>query len=202
MAFWDEMARDPPEGVCALRPAKSFSKQSTPFSSPTSKTSDGLSNGNFDGAPTACSQNKGEKVYSPDKAMSERNRRPLPVLSEGQAVFWRYSGDMFHALLHFSLAGGRPASPNRLLPLLLTVGLCRLRITSHHVRSSRNWISDLFLTRCHISPFDGDDSSLGRFYERHDASYWARVEECYPSENAPLSGPHKDISKCVDFEEI
>jgi len=29
-----------------------------------------------------------------------------PSLSEGQAVFWRYSGPIFGALMHFSLAGG------------------------------------------------------------------------------------------------
>lgn len=34
------------------------------------------------------------------------NRHAPPSLSEGQAVFWRYSGPIFGALMHFSLAGG------------------------------------------------------------------------------------------------
>lgn len=34
-----------------------------------------------------------------------------PCLEEGQAVFWRYSGHIFTALMHFSLAGGFSA-PN------------------------------------------------------------------------------------------
>ena len=38
--------------------------------------------------------------------MLRRDRQPPSVLSEGQAVFWRYSVDMFTSLLHFSLAGG------------------------------------------------------------------------------------------------
>lgn len=45
-------------------------------------------------------------VFTPTEAIQSRNRRPPPTLSEGQAVFWRYSADMFDALGHFSLAGG------------------------------------------------------------------------------------------------
>ena len=45
--------------------------------------------------------------FTCDAAILRRDRRPRAVLSEGQAVFWRYSTDMFDALGHFSLAGGR-----------------------------------------------------------------------------------------------
>ena len=37
-------------------------------------------------------------------------------MSEGQAVFWRYSSQIFSALLHYSLAGG--FSANRLVGVL------------------------------------------------------------------------------------
>lgn len=39
-------------------------------------------------------------------AITSCNRRPAPTVAEGQAVFWRYSSQIFSALLHFSLAGG------------------------------------------------------------------------------------------------
>lgn len=39
-------------------------------------------------------------------AIASCNRRPAPTVAEGQAVFWRYSSQIFSALLHFSLAGG------------------------------------------------------------------------------------------------
>ncbi|KAK4058532.1 hypothetical protein OIO90_000694 [Microbotryomycetes sp. JL221] len=48
----------------------------------------------------------------PDEAMHRNDRSgkssPLgqPCLEEGQAVFWRYAGSIFTALMHFSLAGG------------------------------------------------------------------------------------------------
>lgn len=42
--------------------------------------------------------------------------RPSPTLSQGQAVFWRYSVQIFSALLHFSLAGG--FSANRIMNVL------------------------------------------------------------------------------------
>lgn len=48
--------------------------------------------------------------YTPDEAMFNRNRKPNAVLSEGQAVFWRYSSGMLTTLLHFSLAGGESPS--------------------------------------------------------------------------------------------
>lgn len=47
--------------------------------------------------------------FTPDEAMHRRNRTPGAVLSEGQAVFWRYSSGMLTTLLHFSLAGGEPS---------------------------------------------------------------------------------------------
>jgi len=42
----------------------------------------------------------------PDKTLLRMNRHPVPTLSEGQAVFWRYSTQIFSALMHFSLASG------------------------------------------------------------------------------------------------
>lgn len=43
--------------------------------------------------------------FSPNEAMMRNDRYGKPELNEGQAVFWRYSGPIFAALLHFSLAG-------------------------------------------------------------------------------------------------
>ena len=49
-------------------------------------------------------------------AFSLPNYHPEPTVSEGQAVFWRYSSQIFSALLHFSLAGG--FSANRVVGVL------------------------------------------------------------------------------------
>ncbi|KAK4053528.1 hypothetical protein OIV83_001696 [Microbotryomycetes sp. JL201] len=48
---------------------------------------------------------------TPDEAMRRNDRwgqtsQLGPSLEEGQAVFWRYAGSIFTALMHFSLAGG------------------------------------------------------------------------------------------------
>ena len=43
-------------------------------------------------------------------AIGALHRVPDPIVSEGQAVFWRYSSQIFSALLHYSLAGGFSAS--------------------------------------------------------------------------------------------
>lgn len=52
---------------------------------------------------------------TPDEAIARNDRfgrdGRAPSLEEGQAVFWRYSGHIFQALSHFSLAGGF-SSPN------------------------------------------------------------------------------------------
>lgn len=49
---------------------------------------------------------KGTKaeLYIPLKAFEDT--APEPTLAEGQRVFWKYSGQIFTALMHFSLAGG------------------------------------------------------------------------------------------------
>jgi hypothetical protein len=44
------------------------------------------------------------------KPSTAASYRPDPVLAQGQAVFWRYSTQIFGALLHFSLAGGFSAT--------------------------------------------------------------------------------------------
>lgn len=46
----------------------------------------------------------------PGHAIANPDYQPPPILSEGQAVFWRYSAQIFSALLHFSLAGGFSAT--------------------------------------------------------------------------------------------
>ncbi len=43
---------------------------------------------------------------APQPSLSSPNYHPPPTVSQGQAVFWRYSIQIFSALLHFSLAGG------------------------------------------------------------------------------------------------
>lgn len=95
-SFWDSIACDPPGEVCALaRPGQSYSFD------------DNVSIGK--GKEKAVEQDapNDEFEYTPDKAMRRLNRKPAPVLSEGQAVFWRYSSGMLTTLLHFSLAGGK-----------------------------------------------------------------------------------------------
>lgn len=89
--FWESIARDPPEGVSAV---------------PRSPVTYDI-NGNID------LKGKGKEVeavpdveFTPDEAIKRLNRRPEAILSEGQAVFWRYSSGMLTTLLHFSLAGG------------------------------------------------------------------------------------------------
>ncbi|GAA5882082.1 hypothetical protein JCM1840_007546 [Sporobolomyces johnsonii] len=64
--FWDEMGREPPEGVSGLR-------------------------GN-------------DKRAMPLRAFGKEGAEP--DLAEGQRVFWKYSAQIFAALMHFSLAGG------------------------------------------------------------------------------------------------
>lgn len=112
-AFWEEMARDPPEGVCALRPSAAYLCARTQASLRChTKFIDSERDTTFEQEKYLSATDKdrsdiSEKSYSPDETMLERNRRPLPILSQGQAVFWRYSNDMFMSLLHYSLAGGQ-----------------------------------------------------------------------------------------------
>lgn len=77
-AFWDDVNREPPVGVTAF-PVRNEDSDS--------KGARGVEDGR------------------PDEAMRNNNRYPEPTLAEGQAVFWRYSGQIFTSLLHFSLAG-------------------------------------------------------------------------------------------------
>ncbi|GAA6014208.1 hypothetical protein JCM10207_006132 [Rhodosporidiobolus poonsookiae] len=54
---------------------------------------------------TACEDAQSEeKRYTPLEAFEPAG--DAPSLAEGQRVFWRYSGQIFTALMHFSLAGG------------------------------------------------------------------------------------------------
>lgn len=78
--FWADVNRDPPAGVSAYV--------------------------DKDGGAEKSQSLKGR----PEEAMSRNDRfgeggRREPSLEEGQAVFWRYSGGIFTALMHFSLAG-------------------------------------------------------------------------------------------------
>lgn len=86
--FWNSVACEPPAGITA-RDAESDS----------ANASDTKSVGGQDISPRGLE-------YTCEAAMLRRDRHPPPILSEGQAVFWRYSVDMFTSLLHFSLAGG------------------------------------------------------------------------------------------------
>ena len=44
--------------------------------------------------------------YRPDEAIARQSRTPEATLAEGQAVFWKYSADIFLALGNFSLTVG------------------------------------------------------------------------------------------------
>lgn len=57
-----------------------------------------------------------DNLYAATPAIYTPNRRPAASVSEGQAVFWRYSSQIFSALLHYSLAGG--FSANRVVGVL------------------------------------------------------------------------------------
>lgn len=138
--FWDSTACDPPGDVSALsHPARSY---------------------NLDGSIDRKGKRKMveddiEEIlksdFTPDEAMHKRNRQPQAVLSEGQAVFWRYSSGMLTTLLHFSLAGGKlfcraalliylPVLRYRLIYMIAL--LSRLCFSSHHGSPTRNWIPD------------------------------------------------------------
>ncbi|CAD6586807.1 MAG: hypothetical protein TREMPRED_004561 [Tremellales sp. Tagirdzhanova-0007] len=43
---------------------------------------------------------------TPRASLQSPTYHPAPTVAQGQAVFWRYSAQIFSALLHFSLAGG------------------------------------------------------------------------------------------------
>ncbi|BGP23550.1 transmembrane protein [Rhodotorula toruloides] len=70
--LWEEMAREPPEGVHGYR-----------------SSSDG----------------KQDRRTTPLDPFEQR-RGSAPTLAEGQAVFWKYSAQIYSSLAHFSLAGG------------------------------------------------------------------------------------------------
>lgn len=98
-SFWDQIARTPPEGVSAVPyPDLKYTRKGTPLKKQDDDNESGYQTDIID-----CH----EQLFKPDEAMKRRNRMPEPTLSEGQAVFWRYSAGMFTTLLHFSLAGGR-----------------------------------------------------------------------------------------------
>jgi hypothetical protein len=59
--------------------------------------------------PPAIAEVKGNaKAGDIQDVLTSCDRRPKPTVAEGQAVFWRYSAQLFSALFHFSLAGGTP----------------------------------------------------------------------------------------------
>lgn len=142
-AFWTDVARDPPEEVTALAPSHEHLRRlqtmreekeaeihghsshygdfergsSVPRDSKkTSKRRHSDLHENLDGSNSL----PADPEYTPERAIQEQNRACLPVLSEGQAVFWRYSGDMFTTLLHFSLAGGFASA--RIMSVLYETG--------------------------------------------------------------------------------
>jgi hypothetical protein len=77
LAFWSDVNREPPEGVTAFTQPLSADKKIRPL-----------------------------EECTPIAAIRECDRFAEPSLAQGQAVFWRYSAQVFTALLHFSLAGG------------------------------------------------------------------------------------------------
>lgn len=78
-AFWEEVSRDPPREVSGFVDVTGEGKGAA------------------------------EERGRPEGAMLRNERFGVggrsPSLEEGQAVFWRYSGGIFTALMHFSLAG-------------------------------------------------------------------------------------------------
>lgn len=102
-----------------------------------------------------------EYEFTPEEAMHRRDRKPQAVLSEGQAVFWRYSSGMLTTLLHFSLAGGKSLED---LPTILRrpahrCSIHRFRVSSHNVSLVRDWLSNITIARRYIQTIDGDDTS-------------------------------------------
>jgi hypothetical protein len=78
LEFWDSITAPPPAGVEA-----------------------------FKGSESPHEKKLGETDATPDEAILLQERRPgVSSVRNGQAVFWRYSGEIFSALLHYSLAGG------------------------------------------------------------------------------------------------
>ena len=76
--FWRDVNRDPPEGVSGF--AEFVNKK-----------------------PVLEEKGRPEAAMKRNERLGRDGRSPS--LEEGQAVFWRYSGGIFNALMHFSLAG-------------------------------------------------------------------------------------------------
>lgn len=75
-AFWDEVSRPPPPAISGFA-SVSGEKGEVPLAEATPVTS-----------------------------LNRLTRYPPRTVAGGQAVFWRYSPEIFTALMHFSLAGG------------------------------------------------------------------------------------------------
>lgn len=89
--FWKDVNRDPPEGLSGYVDSATAGIAPEP------------------GRNEMSEKSHMDEKGRPDGAM-RRNERfgrdgQQPSLEEGQAVFWRYSGGIFSALMHFSLAG-------------------------------------------------------------------------------------------------
>lgn len=78
--FWADVNREPPAGVSAYVDEVGVDEK------------------------MESSRGRPEEAMRRNDRFGEGDRRE-PSLEEGQAVFWRYSGGIFTALMHFSLAG-------------------------------------------------------------------------------------------------
>ncbi|ORY26804.1 hypothetical protein BCR39DRAFT_560389 [Naematelia encephala] len=81
--FWQLISAPPPYPISAFSSAL---PSPSPSSSPSSSSN--------------------TNTFTPRSTISSPNYNPPATISQGQAVFWRYSSQIFSALLHFSLAGG------------------------------------------------------------------------------------------------
>lgn len=126
-AFWDDVYRYPPEGIDGRVEVEK---------------PDGTMSDDATALEEALSRNERDGVDE------KTGRKREPSLAEGQAVFWRYSGGIFTALMHFSLAGelGRPSFVVDLLVLIPPAHRWFLCAEADS-NNARDWISHLCLPR-------------------------------------------------------
>lgn len=154
VAFWAAVNTEPPVGVTA-------------FVGPVDK-----------------GQVRCKEECTPMQAMRVNNRVAAPSLSEGQAVFWRYSAQIFTALMHFSLAVRlsvhRPSrlstNANLLIPGWIFVSQpgcchgrdCLVSYRAPYMKHGEHWPTDslshakfkshFWKPRGHLSPSTRDNS--------------------------------------------